>query len=281
MIYNYNGVNYFHLHPNFKKLSKYYTLPKTLPKTGNDTHRCFMVDIDSWQSNEVMLSKLISFNRIFKDYDLTEAQDDIMYLLLTKFRAINEVIIELENEYKQKSRVIELLNFLEVLQATNDRNKTQLSITSITDKAKVTDNGIIGWVNDAITQMIIKKQIPLNLFGHYLLDLGIDTSSNQYTVNGKTLKEFHSELDIKSPRKEIKQQKADFCLETYTYLTKETHIKPDSKAVFSDRLLKFYFEILELFDYVKELDIDSEPKDYARSLLWNRIKQLNHSLSGK
>jgi hypothetical protein len=265
----------FNFHPNYLRIHKYLPWPVSPEQVKAENPSGYPVTIDWWEEEQ---DKMIfdGFQAILSKYDLIEYGDDLLLLLLLKYKQIEEQIDDLKLDYNNRKRAKELAKFLLIAKQTPKNKYNKLVLATNTDTAKVNDPDLITWVSLLITQSIEKGNYPISLLGLAVVDMYTDREK-PYKLNIEKLDEAAS-IRLITPAKIIKEQQADFCLFIYKYLVMETDIKLDSDKWFSDKLLNFYFDILELFQYVDRLKIESEPKDWARTFLMNRLKQLNPSL---
>jgi hypothetical protein len=271
---------YFNLKPNYARIKKYFPwegTPEQLQEANPDGYR---IEVEFWQTDDQFHKVFNRFGEIVEAYNLQEWCDDILLLLLLKYKTIEESIYDLELDYANRKRAKELAKFLLIAKETPKNKYNKLSIATLTDTAKVSDPEIISWISQLITGAIEKGHYPISLLGL--------AASDMYIVGGISDKELNVEklqsaaaARITTVSKLTKERQADLCLFIYKYMVDETGIKPTSDQWFSAKLLNFYFDVLEMFDYVDRLAIESEPNDWIRTFLMNRLKELNPSLSGK
>jgi hypothetical protein len=265
----------FNFHPNYPRIHKYLPWPVSPEQVQAENPSGYPITIDWWGEEQ---DKMIfdGFQAILSKYDLVEYGDDLLLLLLLKYKQIEERVHDLELDYNNRKRAKELAKFLLIAKQTPTNKYNKIVLATNTDTAKVSDQDLVAWISQLITESIEKGNYPISLLGLAAVDMYSDRE-NPYKLNIEKLKAAVSER-IVTPNKLIKEQQANFCLFIYKYLVTETGIKPNHDKWFSDKLLNLYFDILELFQYVDRLKIESEPKDWARTFLMNRLKQLNPSL---
>ena len=268
----------FNFHLNYQRIHKHFQWPVTPEQMQEENPTGYPIVIDWWEE-ERDKAVFNSFQKILLRYDLVEFGDDLFLLLLLKYKLIEERIYDLELDYKNRNRAKDLANFLLLAKQTPKNKYNKLVLATNTDTAKVIDPDLIAWISQLITENIEEGNYPISMLGLAAVEMFTDRE-NPNELNIEKLRAAAS-TRISSPAKVIKEQQADLCLFIYKYLVSETDIKPEPNTWFSDRQLNFYFDILELFQYVDRLKIESEPKDWARTFLMNRFKQLNPSLSGK
>jgi hypothetical protein len=268
----------FNFHPNYQRIHKHFQWPVTPEQMQVENPTDYPIVID-WWDEERDKTVFNSFQKILSKYDLVEFGDDLLLLLLLKYKFIEERIYDLELDYNNRKRAKDLAKFLLLAKQTPANKYNKIVIATNTDTAKVTDPDIMAWIGQLITENIEKGNYPISLLGLAAIDMFTDRD-NPNELNIEKLAAAASERII-TPGKLFKEQQADFCLFIYKYLVMETGIKPDADKWFSDKLSNFYFDILELFGYVDRLKIESEPKDWTRTFLMNRLKQLNSSFTGK
>jgi len=270
---------YFDPQPNYQRIGKYFSWPGTPEQMQEANPHGYLIAIDWWQTKEDILRIENGFITICERYDLTALYDDLLLLFLLKYQQINAIVDELEENYKRTLRVKELASLILLVKQTKADKFKSLSIATPFDSVKIHDPALINWISNDIIKTIENKSYLVSLFGLIAEDMLIDKSNGDYKVTIEKL-ELASKAFIE-PSPKINEQKADFCLNAHKFIITESNIKPDPNVWFSDNLLKFYFEVLVLFGYVNESSIGSEPKDYIRSILWQRLKKLNPSLTGK
>jgi hypothetical protein len=82
----------------------------------------------------------------------------------------------------------------------------------------------------------------------------------------------YANLKLVNPKNRLKKGMATISFAVYSYLEGETELKASEGVSFSDRQLNFLFELLELLKQVNRLEIDSDAKDYMRTLLMNFLR---------
>jgi hypothetical protein len=271
---------YFNLRPNYTRIKNYFpwnATPEQLQEANPDGYK---VEVDFWDTDERFVKIFNTYSDILKRYDLEEWGDDILLLLLLKYKTVEENIYDLELDYANRKRAKELAQLLLLAKQTPTKKYNKLSVASLTDTAKVSDPEIISWISELLVSAIEKEQYPVSLFGLAAVDMYMEDGVDSKELNIERLK-VAATFRITNVSKVIKENQADLCLFLYKYLCDEADMKPDGDQWFSDKLLNFYFDILEMFGYTNRISIESEPKDWTRTFLMNRLKQINPSLTGK
>lgn len=268
----------FNFHPNYQRIHKHFQWPVTPEQMQVENPTGYPIVID-WWDEERDKAVFNSFQEILLKYDLVEFGDDLLLLLLLKYKLIEERIYDLELDYNNRKRAKDLAMFLLLAKQTPKNKYNKLVLATNTDTAKVNDPDLVAWISQLITENIEKGNYPISLLGLAADDMYTERENNK-ELNLEKLSTAAT-VRLITPAKVIKEQQADLCLFIYKYLVSETDIKPEPNTWFSDKLLNFYFDILEGFQYVDHLKIESEPKDWTRTFLMNRFKQLNSYFTGK
>lgn len=271
---------YFNLKPNYARIKKYFTWEGTPEQLHEANPEGYKIEVEFWQTDEQFIDVFNRFKEITEKYELEEWCEDILLLLLLKYKTIEENIYDLQLDYANRVRAKELAKLLLIAKETPKQKYNKLSIATLTDTAKISDPDIISWISQLITGAIENGRYPISLLGLAASDMYIDDTNDRRQLSIAKLQSAATDR-ITTVNKIVKERQADLCLHIYKYMVDETGIKPTSDRWFSDKLLNFYFDVLEMFKYADRLAIESEPKDWTRTFLMNRLKELNPSLSGK
>lgn len=269
-------MDYFLVYPDFDILSKYYSFQYPIEEMKLNYVNGYAIVIDSYrnQENEWFFCgdhvKQVEdgFRDILCKYDLLEHYNNLLFLALNKKYEIDQISFALEDEYLPQKRVQELAKLVLAFKTTAEGNLISLNLkTGNNDNSPIIkDQKLIGWIGKLLLDAIEEGKEPINLFS-LTGDTFLRGSTDQ-------LKEMANKK-FKSPYVGRKKYLADFCFYLHPYLVEQTAIRPDVKTLVSDNQINFYFDTLVLFDMLNPKQIDSEPKDYMRTLLKNHIRKLN------
>lgn len=270
-----DSMLYFNPKPDFKRLSKYYQFAEPSETLEFQYADGYPIVIDWYFTDEMVEEFEIKFKEIIEKHSLLQYHDDLLFLVLGKIQDVEAVVYELEFQFLQKKRTKELAGFLlSYLEAQPKQANTSVTLKTLTNTAKITDTRLIQWMFDSIVSKFEQGSMKAADFEFNIRERFFnDTPSGKALSTDKLRIEANS--TIISPSRSIKSLQADFCLYMYKYLREETNIIPNQNTLMSDALLYFYFDILELVNYINPDTIESEPKDYVSALLRNRLKNIN------
>lgn len=266
----------FTLTPNLRTLNRYLTYttnahwdaeqPNYMPEP--------IVSILEWEifNDEVAFEN--RFKELLTKHHLINHYDNIFYLTLYIYDQVWQGIQIAYDDYSSKKRARELAQLLLMLKGTKEGRLDQIVFKSLTDTAKTTDSLLNDWVSITLIEALEHKQFAIGGFGSTVLDMLSDKEHplKPEPANEAKLKQY-AKMRLIHPKNRINKGKVTICLMLYSYLEGETHMKADGEAVFSDAQLNFFFALLELLKQVDRNHIESEPKDYMRTLIMNVVKE--------
>jgi hypothetical protein len=265
----------FILTPNQRILSRYLTnatdaefdaeYPDYIPQSTENIVEWSVFD------NEVAFEK--DFKELLAKYNLIEHYDNLLYLTLYTFDSAWQGIQWAYDDYQSKKRARELAKLLLLLKQTAPGKLCGIGFSSLMDTAKTTDPLLNDWISKTLENAIESKSFPIGAFGDNVLQMLTDKHNplEPEPANIDKLKRYASKRLV-NPKNQITKGKATICLSIYHYLQGETNLKASENTIFSDAQLNFLFKLLQLLKQVDEQNIDSEPKDYMRTLLMNYLK---------
>lgn len=270
---------YFHLNPNFQILSKYVQFPYSVELMEQYHIDGYDIVLDQIYTDEAVAEIENGFKLILNGYGLEDHYDNLFFLLLCKIQEHEAILDELYFQYTQKKRTKELASLLLTFAESPAKQYDALLLKTFKGTAKISDKPTIKWIGETIKQAILAGKMPLGDYEYRIMKDFFEETTDGLQLNSANLA-IEAQKTILSPTNKVKSMYADICLHLYTYLNNETNIKPNADTLFSDAMLNFYFDLLELFGYINADSIASERKDYMGSLLKNRIKKLNPDYQG-
>lgn len=270
---------YFNPKPDFQLLSKYYQFPNSVEVMNAQSEDGYAIVIDWYDTDEKVAEIENAFKAILKKYGLIAHFDNLLFLLLGKTQEIEAIQYELNFQYNQKKRTKELAAFLLTYVNSDKKQLNGLALKTFTGTGKVSDTNLIQWMCDSIIKSLINGDVLVSDYEYNIRELVFDRTNTGLKLSIEKL-QVQANKTVSSPYRNIRSLHAGFCFYLYQYLISETDIKPDPNAMFSDAQLMFYFDLLVLFDFINPDNVESDEKDFMRSILVNRIKTLNPHLQG-
>jgi hypothetical protein len=241
--------------PNFNKLKSYFP------------------DITTETITHISYNKLSDgLIKVLDSYNLSDHHTQILFLILRKNEDIRMKYEALWRDYNDDKTSKEVAAFLLAYKESKPNQQYQLVAKPITGTVAIKDTNIARWMTEVIYNAIEKQQFPLGLFGSKLMkDLFGDNPFDVDEISIEHLK-IASEQTIRRPTTKISRLYVEFCLYIQIYLVNETHLTIPEGVMLTDVHANFFFDILELLEYLERNDIDSEPKDYMHTLFRNQLR---------
>ena len=270
---------YFNPKPNFQILSKYFKFQYEVELMEKYFSTGYEMVLDHLYTDEAVAEIENGFKNIINKYHLQAHHDNLLFLTLGKVQEHEAVLDEVNFQYAQRKRTKELASLLLTFTENPTKQYDALLLKTFKGTAKVSDKPTIKWIGETITKAILTGKMPLADYEYRIMNDFFDETADgkQLSITKLTIE---SQRKILSPINRAKSKYADICIYLYSYLVNETNIKPNPDTLFSDAMLNFYFDLLELFGFINDDKISSERKDYIGSLLKNRIKNLNPDYQG-
>lgn len=270
---------YFNPKPNFKRLNKYYTFPHSVEQMKIYHADGYAIVLNHVYTDEAVAELETGFTALVAKYSLSAYRDDLLFLVLGKIDEHEAILDELYFQYDQRKRTKELAQLLLTVVETPPNQYDSLVLKTLLKTTKLTDKTTLQWIGSSLIDSIQSGNMLAKDFEYRIMTDFFETTENGKVLSPAKLA-IEAERKIETPTKGEKASYADICLYLRPYLINETDIRPDPERLFSDAMLNFYFDLLVLFGYLDPNKIMSEPKDYMRTLLNNRIRVLNSDYQG-
>jgi len=272
-------LNYFNPKPNFKRLSKYYNFPNDVALMEQYYPDGYPITLNHIYEEDDIAKTEEGFRIIAEKYKLLDYYDDLLFLVLGKVQEFEAIIDELWFQYEQQKRTKELATLLLAFANTPVKQYNSLILKTLKGTGKVTDQNTVDWIGKTLIDAIMQGKMSAQNFEYRLMKDFFEETNNglQLSISKLTIE---AQKRVSKPMRGINARYAEICFYLYDYLIKETQYSPTTDTLLPDALSNFYFDVLALFNYVNEDEIQSDKKDYMRSLLMNRIRMLNPHYHG-
>jgi hypothetical protein len=260
---------YFNPQPNYQVVSKYYKFPFSPEEMEIRYADGFDIHINHIYTDEAVAAIENGFKHIMQKYSLVSHYDNLLLLTLGKVQETEAILDELYFQYNQRKRTKELANFILTF-IESKRGGNSLSLKTIWQTAKITDDALVSWVLKIIEEAVQSGNMPAGEFQYDIREILFDRTEEGLKFNVAKLK-VEVDRTVVSPNKQVRKQHALLCFYLNAYIIGETNLKPNPDTLFSDQQLNLYFDILCLFGYINADNVDSENKDYMSSLLRNQL----------
>ncbi|ATP58404.1 hypothetical protein CPT03_19025 [Pedobacter ginsengisoli] len=209
---------------------------------------------------------------IVETYGIADHYEELLYLILKKNEQIAERYEAYWNNYNDDQTSKEVAKFLLAYKESNPRQHFQLVAKPVTGSVAIKDTVVAKWMCEQIYKAIEARDFPLGVFGEKILyDLFGDSFATDEPISLERLKAT-SELNPKKPTLRVKKLYVDFCSYIKDYLIEHTRLTLPSDVSLTDAQANFFFDVLELLEYLDRDKIESEPKDYIHTMIRNHTK---------
>lgn len=263
---------HFLLFPDFELYLKYTQSKETVEELSEtykdglqfEVEPYYRNDGKGWRFDEEHIQEVeTEFNKLVDKYNLLPHKDTLLLIALMSHKEIIGINDVVEETYIHTKRAKELAQLILTLKGSKVSTHNTISIKTLTENVKLTDDKLVNWINSLILDSIRNNQIPYNIMGFQ----GQSMQSDEV---------LQSMAKQRLPKFKYLPMLSEFCCKLHPYLVFETDIKPDNTE-FSDNMLNFYFELLVLLDMIDKERIESDHKDYMRSVLVNYMNKKSSS----
>jgi len=210
----------------------------------------------------------IDLASILERYGLKDHYKELLYLILRKNEEIGEKHTMFWHQYNEEKKLKEVATFLLGLKKLKQHETVQLAIKpSLSPTLTINNNEIAEWMIQSIVDNLEKQEFPLSLFGSQIYKLFDGLEDDQHISLDKLT--AASKLKLQNPKFKLRPLYVELCLYLQVYLVNQTHLTLPNNAKLSDKQANFFFDILQMLDYITIDDFDSEPKDYIYALFQN------------
>jgi len=257
-------TNAFILHPDINLLNKH----------GYNFIQELQIDAVWKEQQRIELEQ--AFKRLTVKYNIAEHHDTILYICLVESNNAELQLRRKHDTYKSYKRLKELTQLLLLFKPDQKYKQRAITATSLTDTVKLTDEILIEWLGTIVNNAIEELHFSVAQFGEKAFALTYDKQGKiidgKQTLNYDAIeglaKRYIREPGIRDRNKYL----SSFLFMVLNFLSYETVLTTEPNVKFSDDQLNFLFHVAKLFDWLHEDDFESEPKDYIKTLLNNRIK---------
>jgi len=266
----------FHIRPNYKLLNKYgYTSLTTKELADLEVREERLLYETEFNTENVSPEDfLAAFIPLITNYDLIEYIDSILYIVLYEYDKYNAILFHAYETYESKKLSKELAVLLLCLRETPESKLSALKLTTLTSSVKITNKKLVSWIGRLVKQGLENGNFSWGELGEGVYDL-MPSDENGISfdapLNYTKLSAIASK-SIRNPKTLVKRHLALFLHKMWYFLENETNLTTAGESKYTDRQLNFLFKLGEVLGCLNEEDIESEPKDYIRTLFENYIK---------
>lgn len=268
------------LKPDFRRLEDY--LPDLTDEDITSLEASNGLDCYLECMNEAEYNRIATgLKTILEKYHLQDHYLELLYIIHQKNEQIRERYDAYWENYYDDLNSIEIATFLLAYKESDPGNYFQLVVKENvgtaarpkTESASIKDTAIAKWMCEQVYQAIETKKFPLGLFGTKILhDLfGEDYNNPEAKISLEKLKAT-ANLSPRIPSVKEKKLFVEFCQHIQYYLITRTNLTAPGDVVLTDAQANLFFDILDLFRYIKSDKIDSEPKDYMHAMFKNSTR---------
>jgi|GEM_PF-4972064 len=235
-----------------------------------------LLEIDAVWKEEQRINIETAFQELAERYKIVQHYDTLLYICLVESNNAELKLKGKHDTYKSYRRLKELAQLLLLYNAEQKYKPKTIAVASLTDKVKLNDEVLIEWLGTTIKNAIEEQKFSVAQFGEEAFTLTSNTDgkiiAGKQTLNYNAIeglaKRYMREPGIRERNKYL----SSFLFMVLNFLSNETVLTTKPNVKFSDDQLNFLFYIAKLFDWLQEDDFESEPKDYIKTLLNNRVK---------
>jgi hypothetical protein len=259
------------LHPDFNKLKAYFRDITDQIIDQVEANQGVPIHLE-YQSEDRYNDLSYGLKIVLNDYNIEDHFSELLYLILKKNEDIRKRYDVLWTNYNDDKTSKEVASFLLAYKQSKSNQQFQLVLKPITGSVTIKNTEIARWMTDVIYNAIERKEFPLGTFGSKIMqDLFGDNPFDVDEISIERL-EAASKKTAQKPTKRISQLHVELCLYLQTYLIHETHLTIPENVMLTDAHANFFFDVLELLEYLDRNEIESEPKDYMHAMFRNRLR---------
>lgn len=261
-------MEHFQLKPDYKKISKYCTLPTSLEQLETYFADGYAITLNSYHNGKefTFTSKHLEkvkakFQSLIEEYRLIDVQDDILFILLRTYQSIDEANDYLGFSQPRKIQSKELAKLLLSFKTTPPNQLVSLTLktTLKTGTAKITDQALMSWIYSVIQSQLEREQVHPGFMTPHDMELKSEDDLA-----------WHANQDVPKP---LKVPAIEYVMPLHNYLINETSFKPEFGKQLSNEMARFYFNLLAILEVIDPSQIDSEPEDYIQASFTNHLKR--------
>ncbi|WP_231424945.1 hypothetical protein [Pedobacter sp. Leaf250] len=257
------------LYPDYNRLQDYY--PLTQDQIANFGDRG--VEITSEHYNIEYYQGLADrFVKIAEDNGIGEHFNELMFIMIVFNDRLVEFIDGMWENYNDELKSKELAAFLLAYKTALPNHDFQLTAKPVTGSVTIKSQSMAHWMCSLIYDAIEQRKAPFDVFGYKLnYDIFGEDFKTDKPIDVERLKKA-ANLKPKNPKTLLKGFYCQFYYHLKPYLIKYTNLTSSTDVFITDAQANFFFNVLELFNYVDRDSITSEPKDYINTMLRNNLK---------
>jgi hypothetical protein len=233
------------------------------------------VEIDSIWTDEQREAVEVGFKALVEQYNISDQYDTLLYICLIESNQADFEFQLVQDAYKNNKRINELAQLLLLFKPTNKHKRSTIKVSSLIDTVKLSDPLLIEWVGKLVQEAITELNYVPGELGWEVPRFTEGENGSLFTEGSPlnyTIIEKFAERTIRKPGiRERNRMLVQFLGKVLAFITRETSLTTKDGVRFSDDQLNFLFKVAELFEWIRNDDLDSEPKDYISTLLNNRI----------
>jgi hypothetical protein len=233
------------------------------------------VEIDTVWRHEQLVELEKRFTHMLITFGLSEHYQSLFYVCLLESNLAEMRYQHAFETYNHRLRDKQLAQFLLMFQPDAKYPPISLKISSLTETVKITSEEIIGWCGSLMKQFLELGEFVPGEHGASLFSFIANAQGNldnDSELNYDVIKNLAHKTVRRPGIRDRNRFLASFLLVVWNVLNKGTAISAPEGTRFSDKQIKFLFEVAETFGWLSGISLDSEPKDYIYTLLSNHMK---------
>jgi hypothetical protein len=220
----------------------------------------------------------VRFKDLVDRYNLTEYYETLLFVCCVESNHADLNFQHVHQNYQNRLRDKQLAQFLLLFKPNAKYPAINLKISTLTETVKITNPDLITLFGSLMTQFLEQGDfIPgihgTSLFQFIANDTGSIDANSEFKLNYAVIDALASRSVRKPGIRDRNRTLAAFLLIVWNVLDKATPLTTIEGIRFSDNQLKFLFEVAEIFEWLRDIDIHSDSKDYIYTLLLNEIKR--------
>jgi hypothetical protein len=268
----------FYLNPDPEILKRCGFLTETQAKLLADeleVQNRIILDIDAIYNEQLRIAVETSFSELIRLNNLDKHHQTLLYVCLIESNVADMEYQAIYDTYKQRLRDKQLAQFLLLYKPTSKHKPTNIKVSTLTDTIKITAPDLIDWFGSLIQEFVEQRKFIPGTHGGSLFKFTMnnDWSLNDGKLNYEVIERLAAQTIRKPGIRDRNRLLATFLFKIWNVLDKATALTTNGEVRFSDKQLKFLFEVAVILGWIDRLYYDSDDKDYIYSLLSNEMKR--------
>lgn len=261
-------MEHFQLRPDYKKISKYCSLPTSLEQLEDHFADGYPIVLNSYfngveytfTGNHLTHVKK-ALRVLINWYNLAGEHENILFILLSTYQSIDNANDYLFFNYTRKIQTKQLAKLLLAFKTTPQNQIISMTLKTNLNSStsKITDQELISWIYSAIQNKLDREQTHPGFMTPHDMQL----QSQEDLI-------WHTNQKVPKP---IKVPAIEYVMPLHHYLINETALRPEAGTQLSDRMANFYFSLLVILEVINPDKIQSEGKDYIHASFANHQKR--------